>query len=117
MKMRTPMAWLLAALATGTPAAVRAQEHPGEVHYRRVCSKCHDKGKGTTPAGRGAPRLGDARAWESRVAKGIDQIYKKVIGSQHGKADEPHDDLKNFRADLSDEQVRSVIEYMFEQVP
>jgi cytochrome c5 len=100
------------------PLCAVGQETPGEASYQRVCSKCHDKGKSKTPAGRGAPRLGDARAWESRIEKGIDSIYQKVISSKHGKADDDqHEDLKNFRQDLTDQQVRAVIEYMFEQVP
>jgi len=103
---------LSAGVAVGAPP-------PGEADYQRVCADCHDKGADKNKLSRGAPRLGDRNAWESRLRKGVGGLYKPMIEApRHGKKDDAAWDSANpfiWREDLSDEQIRVVIEYMLEQ--
>ena len=90
----------------------------GEKHYERVCSDCHQKGAKNKLA-KGAPRLGDRRAWESRVAKGADNLYSKMMSAKvHGKEEDAVWQTTNpfiWREDLSDAQIRQALEYMLQQ--
>jgi cytochrome c5 len=54
-------------------SGIQAQEHPGLELYSIKCAPCHQSGL------LGAPKLGDAAAWEARVAKGRDELLKNVI--------------------------------------
>lgn len=90
----------------------------GETHYERVCSDCHSKGAKNKLA-KGAPRLGDRRAWESRVSKGADVLYAKMMKAKvHGKEDDVVWQTTNpyiWREDLNDAQIRQALEYMLQQ--
>jgi cytochrome c5 len=107
--------FLVACIAS---TGVFAEENQtGEQHYERVCSDCHNKGA-TNNLAKGAPRLGDRRAWESRVKKGFDAIYGNIIGAKtHGKGDDAVWQKTNpfiWREELTDEQIRESLKYMFE---
>lgn len=86
---RTAMAVLLGACAacspgkgsdgaaTATTGESRAQRTSAEaVHqlYLRTCQSCHGSGVG------GAPRVGDAAAWEPRLEKGMDTLIANATG-------------------------------------
>lgn len=45
----------------------------GEQHYRRSCASCHDTGAG------GAPLLGKADIWESRIDQGMETLVNHAI--------------------------------------
>ena len=45
-----------------------AQAADGEAIYRQTCAACHDAGVA------GAPKLGDAAAWQERRGKGVDAM-------------------------------------------
>jgi cytochrome c5 len=102
--------------ATSTFAADSADA--GETHYERVCSDCHAKGAKNKLA-KGAPRLGDRRAWESRVSKGADVLYAKLMKAKvHGKEDDVVWQTTNpyiWREDLNDAQIRQALEYLLQQ--
>lgn len=47
-------------------------EHPGKAVYLRYCFACHQAGIA------GAPKLGDQKAWEWRLAKGEEALLENV---------------------------------------
>lgn len=71
----------------------------GKMIYDNVCMACHTSGLA------GAPKL-EAADWTDRMAGGIDAL---VTSSINGKGAMPP---RGGRADLSDEQMKAVIEYM-----
>lgn len=75
----------------------------GEEIYRQSCSSCHDTGVA------GAPKTGDAEAWNSRIAKGEDMLVQNAI---NGIGSMPP---KGGNSSLSDDQVRAAVNYMVEQ--
>lgn len=88
----------LAALALGGPAG--ASEGP--VIYRHVCAACHATGVA------GAPRLGDKGAWAPRLAAGRAAMLTSVL---RGKGQMPP---KGGNASLTDEDVKTALDYMLE---
>ena len=93
--------------------------HFGEAHYQHVCSECHDRNAKKKQLAKGAPRLGDRTAWESRLNKGIDNIYKTLMDNEHhGKKDDVSWENVNpliWRENLSESQIRMALEYMFSE--
>lgn len=45
----------------------------GEHYYQRSCASCHDSGAG------GAPLLGDASIWKSRIDQGMETLVNHAI--------------------------------------
>jgi c(7)-type cytochrome triheme protein len=93
----------LAALSCAAllPALAHAQANPAKAVYEASCSACH--GTGVI----GAPKFGDAAQWGPRAARGVDALVKSAIaGTPKGMPP------KGGRADLSDVQIRGVVEYM-----
>ena len=79
------------------PAAGGAFDAGAE--YQAKCFACHGTGAA------GAPKLGDKAAWTSRIAQG-DAIYTNAI---KGKGAMP---AKGGHASLSDDDVKSIVDYM-----
>ncbi len=73
--------------------------------YNSACNACHGAGVG------GAPVTGDTAAWTARIAQGIDVLYDHAINGFDGDAVTPML-AKGGRMDLSDEEVRSAVDYM-----
>ncbi len=71
----------------------------GQKIYDNVCTACHSSGAA------GAPKL-EAAAWTDRMAGGIDALVTSAI---NGKGAMPP---RGGRPDLSDEQMKAVIEFM-----
>ncbi len=86
-------------MAVAATAAV-AQSAPRAV-YDAACVACHGSGL------LGAPKFGDAAQWAPRIKTGIDAMVKNSI-SGTAKGMPP----KGGRADLSDAQIKAVVEYM-----
>jgi cytochrome c5 len=80
-----------------TPAVVRT----GETIVRDQCAKCHQNGEG------GAPKIGDRAAWIPRLKKGLDPL---IASAMHGHGGMP---ARGGLPDLSDEELRAAILYMF----
>ena len=80
----------------------------GEDIYKQVCFACHDAGVA------GAPKIGDKAAWEARIAKGNDTLYKHSIEGFTGDAGAMPP--KGGRTDLSDDAVKSAVDYMVGKV-
>ena len=75
-----------------------AQKSPQQL-YAGACLACHASGVA------GAPKTGDSAAWQARIGVGIDVL---VTSSINGKGAMPPKGGSAY----SDEQLRSVIEYM-----
>jgi cytochrome c len=73
---------------------------PGQNIYESTCVSCHGN-----PA-IGAPILGDKEAWATVTAKGIDKVYHNAINGINSMPP------KGGNMDLTDEQMKEVIDYM-----
>ena len=76
--------------------------------YNSACLACHGPGIG------GAPILGDAAAWEARIAQGPDVLRDHAINGYTGDAG--YMPAKGGRVDLSDEEVAAAVDYMVNEV-
>jgi len=84
---------------TGTQAAAL----PGQKVYEKACAVCH-----ATDA-MGAPVVGDKEEWAKRVAKGIDVLDAHALQGFNGMP------AKGGNMDLSDDEVKEVVNYMIEK--
>jgi cytochrome c5 len=73
--------------------------------YNAACNACHGTGAG------GAPVVGDADAWASRIAQGTDVLNDHAINGFSGEAMTPMLP-KGGRPDLSDQEVNDAVAYM-----
>jgi len=88
-------------------AAAPAAEAPavdGEAIYNSSCVACH------LAAVAGAPKFGDAEAWASRIAKGIDALYANSINGFQGETGVMPP--KGGRLDLDDASIKAAVDYM-----
>jgi cytochrome c5 len=85
------------------PASAKdmAAERTGEQVVKGQCAQCHQAGKG------GAPKIGDRKAWQPRVSKGVDALVASAIRGHGGMP--PRGD----KADLTDAEIRNAILYMY----
>lgn len=90
-----------ATLASSTPADTAAAA--GREVYRQTCAFCHDKGVG------GAPRSGDGVVWGTRMARGVEALYRSAI---HGKGAMP---ARGGNPALSDAEVRAAVDHLLAQ--
>ena len=72
----------------------------GQAIYQQTCMACHDTGVA------GAPTRGDAKAWEPRLAQGIETLYDHAINGLNIMPP------KGGNASLSDEEVKAAVDYM-----
>jgi len=78
--------------------------------FNEACYLCH-----APPGVPGAPVVGDVAAWEQRAAQGLQLLQEHAINGYQGVAG--FMPAKGGRVDLSDDEVRSAVEYMLEQLP
>ena len=76
----------------------------GEDVYTKSCSTCHGMGIA------GAPKVGDAAAWEARIAQGEQTLLDHAINGYQGSAG--YMPAKGGFAFLSDEDVAAAVAYM-----
>ena len=74
----------------------------GEAVYKRACVGCHMTGAA------GAPMLGDASAWESRIAKGSTALVQSAINGVPGTAMT----ARGTCGACSDKDIKAAVEYM-----
>ncbi len=72
--------------------------------YRMVCSSCH--GSGILDA----PTLKDKADWQPRLAKGMEDLYEPLINGRCQSF------VRDFRRDLTEDSIRTAIDYMVAQV-
>ncbi len=100
---------VLALLATPLAAqdqpltAERLQE--GWRVFNRTCTVCHWPGVG------GAPMVGDKKAWEQRIAGGMQRLYTHAIAGFDG-ASGKRMPARGGIWNLTDEQVRAAVDFM-----
>lgn len=86
-----------------------AQAADGEAIYRQTCAACHDAGVA------GAPKLGDAAAWQERRGKGVDAMLGLVVEGVQGYSGTMPP--RGGNATASDAELRAAIEFMLRQLP
>ncbi len=85
---------------TSAPAQMVSAELSGEQVFQQVCASCHTTGV------LNAPKLGDAAAWEPRLAKGKDTLYTSALKGLNAMP------AKGGRADMSDDAIKAAVDYM-----
>jgi len=88
-----------------TAAPVYAAD--GKAVFEKTCKLCHGSGVA------GAPKAGDAAAWNERVAKGNETLYAHAINGFRGKAFMPP---KGGNKKLSDDEVRAAVDHMLKML-
>jgi len=92
--------------ATAVVAVVeKVDTNSPEGLYTSKCSACHAAGVA------GAPIVGDAGLWAPRIAKGIDVLYDSGLNGVPGTGMV----ARGGQSDLTDDQVKSIVDYMVEQ--
>ena len=76
----------------------------GEQIVKAQCAKCHQTGEG------GAPRIGDKAAWIPHLKLGLKAVVRSAIKGHGGMP------ARGGLADLTDEEMRSAVIYMFNPV-
>ena len=76
--------------------------------YNQACVACHGAGVA------GAPKTGEAAAWSGRLGQDNATLTDHVINGYQGPAG--YMPPKGGRADLSDEEILSAMDYMLNQV-
>lgn len=93
-----------AAAAVAAPAQVAAPLTGPQV-YNQTCTICH-----TPPGVTGAPPLGDAAAWEPRLAQGRELLNQHALLGFNAMPP------KGGAVNLSDEEIIAAVDYMLEQL-
>jgi cytochrome c5 len=102
------------AQSTSTPTQVAATETAatettvdGQKVYQASCIACHGAGIA------GAPMVGNAAAWTSRIEAGADSLYSNAINGFQGSSGMMPG--KGGNAALSDDEVKAAVDYMVSQ--
>ena len=74
--------------------------------YYNSCGWCHEDGIG------GSPKTGDKEDWERRTNKGMAKVYANAIDGFEGATGIMP--AKGSRFDLSDEEIKKIVDYMVE---
>lgn len=82
-------------------ADVASAARTGEEIVKAKCAECHAGGK------HGAPRIDDRAAWVPRLQKGLDSI---IAEARKGHGNMP---ARGGRADLTDDEFRAAVTYLF----
>jgi cytochrome c5 len=90
----------VAALPAVAGAADPGAPRTPEAIVKDTCILCHGTGIG------GAPKLGDARAWEKRRARGLETLVKVAA---EGKGAMPP---RGGMPDLTNEELRAAVSYL-----
>ena len=104
----------IALIVAGTTACVSEPQDPSKPPvYVSSCGPCHDTGGG------GAPRTGDKEEWAIRLAKGKEAVYQLAIVGFEAEIDEEGRTAvmpaKGARNDLSDDEIKGLVDYMIER--
>lgn len=91
--------------SAGATMMVAAAGFDAKATYDKTCATCHAIGVA------GAPKLGDAAAWEPRIGKGMDVLYNSGI---NGLA--PGMPAKGMCFTCSDDDIKSIVDYMVDSV-
>ncbi len=92
------------AASAATVEVASTEEPDGEAVYNVACLACHGAGVA------GAPKVGDAAAWEPRLAQGMEVLIEHAINGFQGNAGVMP--ARGGNASLSDEEVAAAVEFM-----
>lgn len=90
----------VAAAAPAEAASGAASAVDGEALYNASCAVCHAAGVA------GAPKFGDAAAWQPRIAQGIETLYQHAINGLNAMPP------KGGALTLSDDEIKAVVDHM-----
>ncbi len=100
-KTEEPAAATAPAEEAAAPAEALSPElAAGKEIYDAHCAMCHDSGM------MNAPKPGDKAAWAPRLAQGMDTVMKHTIEGLNGMP------AKGGAADLTDDQLKSAVDYL-----
>jgi cytochrome c5 len=94
------IATYLKTVESKTPPIPKSSGGAGGGVYEAYCTGCHTTGAG------GAPKLGDAAAWDPLLKAGIDSVYASAI---NGKGGMP---AKGTCLSCSDTEIKQAVDYM-----
>jgi cytochrome c5 len=92
-----------AATASADSGGAASGDRSGDQIYEQFCGTCHRMGVA------GAPVLGDAEAWEPRIAKGMDTLWDHTLNGFNGMP------AKGACATCSDDELRAALDYMVDE--
>lgn len=84
------------------PPAPAAGPKSAEQVYNSICMACHDTGAA------GSPKRGDVAAWAPRLEQGMATLYEHSLNGIRGMP------AKGGNPNLSDEEVKSAVDYIVE---
>ncbi len=87
---------------SSTASAAGGVGKPADEIYNTYCMACHTTGAG------GAPKIGDAGAWEERLGKGIEEVYANAINGINGMPP------KGTCMSCSDEEIEATVDHIVE---
>lgn len=93
-----------AAASTADLSTLEPDLSRGQQVFDSACTACHGAGIA------GAPKLGDAVAWEARLPKGLDQLVGNAINGYQGQSGMMP--AKGGNAALSDADIKHAVAYM-----
>jgi len=105
--LRDPGGVAPAAMEPAAPATPAMADLDGEAVYKAACTACHGAGIA------GAPKTGDAAAWQPRIDQGMDTLVRHAIEGFQGQAG--YMPARGGYANLTDEQVRDAVQYMVDE--
>jgi cytochrome c5 len=82
-----------------------ARLEAGRLVWRESCRPCHGTGLA------GAPVIGDRKAWAPRIAKGMPVLFEHALEGFEGPGGTQMP-ARGGQAHLSDDQVRSAVEFV-----
>lgn len=94
-----------AAKIVSQPPEPTGDTSAGEAVYKKSCMSCHMTGAA------GAPKVGDAAAWEARIAKGSAALVQSAISGIPGTAMM----ARGTCGACSDDDIKVAVEYMIAQ--
>lgn len=104
--MNDSRSWLVAVAVSVllvAPPIAQAQERTGKQVVQEVCASCHMKG------GKGAPRIGDRKAWSNRSKQGLTSLTESAL---KGIREMP---AHGGSANVSDLEIARAVAYMVNQ--
>lgn len=101
LKPVVTLADMRSSMTMASAAGASANKSPAEM-YQGACLACHTTGAA------GAPKIGDPSAWTDRLGKGVDGLVTSAI---NGIGAMP----PRGGSQLSDDQIRVVVEYILDE--
>ncbi|WP_461521413.1 c-type cytochrome [Porticoccus sp.] len=82
------------------PVAAASGPRSGDEIYNSKCTACHSTGAA------GAPKVGVAADWESRLAQGLETLYANALNGVRGMP------AKGLCMDCSADEIHAAVDYM-----